>query len=80
MAVTTVSAKGQVVIPKAIRDALALRPGTRLVVSVEDGTVMLKPVGSRPEASLYGKYKGMDLLADLRDERRREKHRMRTRT
>lgn len=73
MAVTTVSGKGQVVIPKAIRDALALRPGTRLLVSVDDGKILLRPVTDRPEEGLYGKYKNAALLAELQEERLREK-------
>lgn len=73
MPVTTVSGKGQVVIPKAVRDALALQPGTRLFVSVDDGTILLKPVPDRPEEDLYGKYKDAALLSELQDERLREK-------
>ncbi len=73
MAVTTVSGKGQVVIPKAIRDALALRPGTRLLVSVDGGRILLRPVTDRPEEALYGKYKNAALLPELQEERLREK-------
>ncbi len=50
---TTVSTKGQVILPKAIRQALHWEAGTRLLVeSTQDG-VLLKPVRAfaetRPE-------------------------------
>ena len=41
---TTLSTKGQVVLPKPIRDALNLTNGSELVVEVHDGTVVMRPV------------------------------------
>jgi AbrB family looped-hinge helix DNA binding protein len=41
--ITTIDAGGRVVIPKAIRDALKLRPGTPLQVTVRDGAVLVEP-------------------------------------
>jgi AbrB family looped-hinge helix DNA binding protein len=41
---TTVSTKGQVILPKAIRDQLHWDPGTRLMVEDTDGGVLLKAV------------------------------------
>lgn len=41
--VTTVSTKGQVVLPKALRDRHGWKPGTRLVVEDAPGGVMLRP-------------------------------------
>ena len=45
---TVVSSKGQVVIPKPIREALGLRPGTLLRVSIEGGRVVLEPIREPP--------------------------------
>lgn len=39
---TTVSSKGQVVIPKAMRERLGLKPGDVLEVEEVDGTLLLK--------------------------------------
>jgi len=43
--VTRMSAKGQVVIPGDIRQAMALEPGTKFVVAAEGDTVILKRIG-----------------------------------
>jgi len=40
---TTVSTKGQVVIPAAIRDELKIEPGTRIAVRLEGGRIILDP-------------------------------------
>ncbi|MCE4613128.1 MAG: AbrB/MazE/SpoVT family DNA-binding domain-containing protein [Desulfurococcales archaeon] len=45
---TVMSSKGQVVIPKPVRDSLGLRPGTILRVRVEKGRVVLEPVAEPP--------------------------------
>ncbi len=41
--VTTLSTKGQVILPKAIRDRLHWEPGTRLVVEQTEEGVLLRP-------------------------------------
>jgi len=43
--VTRMSAKGQVVIPGDIRQALSLAPGTKFIVAGEGDTVILKRIG-----------------------------------
>ncbi len=39
----TLSSKGQVTIPKEMREALDLRPGDQLIYSVVDGQVVMTP-------------------------------------
>ena len=46
---TVVSRKGQVVIPKELREKLGLRMGTVLRVWVEGKRVILEPVSEPPE-------------------------------
>ena len=43
MATTTLSSKGQLVIPKEVRRALRLRAGSRLQVSLHEGRIILEP-------------------------------------
>jgi AbrB family looped-hinge helix DNA binding protein len=40
---STVSTKGQIVIPSAVREELEIEPGTRVAVRVEGGRVILDP-------------------------------------
>ncbi|MGE0714248.1 MAG: AbrB/MazE/SpoVT family DNA-binding domain-containing protein [Alphaproteobacteria bacterium] len=51
--ITTVSTRGRVVLPSAIRQRLGWRAGTRLVVEDTPGGVLLKPpsafAATRPE-------------------------------
>ena len=44
IATTTMSSKGQVVIPDKIRDLLHLKQGTEFVVLSSEGAVILKPI------------------------------------
>lgn len=44
---TTLSSKGQIVLPERARNQLRLTPGTKLVCEVRGGTILLKPQPSR---------------------------------
>jgi AbrB family looped-hinge helix DNA binding protein len=65
---TRLSSKGQVVIPRQIRDELGLVPGTRFQVRVDEGSIVLEPVTGSLIAELYGKFAGVDLLTELEKE------------
>lgn len=41
---TTVSSKGQLTIPKPVREALKLKPGTKVLLTLREGKVELEPV------------------------------------
>lgn len=66
-----VGPKGQVVLPKAIRQRLGIEPGDEVVVEEEDGHVTIHK--ARPLRELRGSLKdGPDMLADLEREHREE--------
>jgi antitoxin PrlF len=54
MSESTVTSKGQITIPKAVRDALRLEAGDRVYFEVRaDGSVLLKP-RNEPVERLFG--------------------------
>ena len=73
MEIVTVSSKGQIAIPKHLRDILNLSPGTKLSVSVRGPEIVL----SKQPAwkSLRGAGATYPLTAGLEDERRRDRER-----
>ena len=56
---TVLSERGQVVIPKDIRDALGLRKGTILEVTTENKKVILKPLGTNIKVKDWQELKGL---------------------
>jgi AbrB family looped-hinge helix DNA binding protein len=63
---TRVGAKGEVVIPGPLRDALGLGPGMEVVVTLEgDGLRIEKAVGEEP---LEGSLSELDLVGALEGE------------
>jgi AbrB family looped-hinge helix DNA binding protein len=66
------SSKGQLVIPKEIRDVLGLEAGTRLQLLVQNGKIVLEPLTQSPIDALYGKYAQVDLLGELEAEHQQE--------
>ncbi|MGO8758823.1 MAG: AbrB/MazE/SpoVT family DNA-binding domain-containing protein [Terracidiphilus sp.] len=77
----TVSSKGQLVIPAAIREALGIEPGTRVAIHQEGAEVVLRPETLAAKLRLIeemhgytaGGPSGTDmLLEDRRLERERE--------
>jgi AbrB family looped-hinge helix DNA binding protein len=75
-----VSSRGQVALPKAVREQLGLGDGVCLTVRVEGDEVILRkaPAGSWREWE--GRFKGSNLLRDLTLNRRKELASDRTRS
>ena len=78
---TTVSTKGQMVIPASIRESLGIEPGTRVAVRQEGTRVILEPATLAAKLRLIDKMCGItaggpslcdELLEDRRLERERE--------
>ena len=66
------SPKGQVVLPRTVREALGLGPGTVLKVACQGRKIVLEPVSPLMIDRLYGKFAGEPLLTDLEAEHRQE--------
>lgn len=67
----TVSSKGQVSIPKALREQAGLAPGTQLAVSLEDGKIVFSRLVPRLRR-WRGSLAGTNALRELETDHRRE--------
>jgi AbrB family looped-hinge helix DNA binding protein len=67
MRTVTISPKFQVVIPKAIREMLNLRPGQKVQAIVYDNRIELIPV--RPVKKMRGFVRGIDTTVLREDDR-----------
>jgi AbrB family looped-hinge helix DNA binding protein len=72
MAITKLSSKGQVVLPKEVRDKLGLHPGATLRVVVSGGKIEIEPLPKKLVDRLYGRYSGSKLVQALEKEHARE--------
>jgi AbrB family looped-hinge helix DNA binding protein len=73
---TTVSERGQTIIPLPIREELGITPATRLEWKVENGVIIVLPLPSDPVQSAVGILKGRgpatsDLLAERKANRKK---------
>ena len=56
---TTVTSKGQVTIPKAVRDLLGLEPGTQVDFRrAADGAIVIERADKKPAKSFFAKFRG----------------------
>jgi AbrB family looped-hinge helix DNA binding protein len=67
-----VSSRGQLALPKEVRDQLGLGEGACLTVRVEDDEVILRKAAPGDWRQWEGRFKGSDLLRDLARNRRKE--------
>lgn len=71
------SSKGQLVLPKYVRQELKLKPGAEFEVNIVDGKIILQPVLKQSElqeilTNLRQITHGMDLLDELEAEHQQE--------
>jgi len=74
------SSRGQLALPKEVRDQLSLGEGTFLTVRVEGDEVILRKALTGTWRNWEGQFKGSDLLGDLARNRRQELTRERKRS
>ena len=67
-----VGAKGQVVIPKDIREELGLQPGSEVEFERDGEAVRVVPAGSAATEGLRGRYASSGLAAALLADRAQE--------
>lgn len=72
---STVTTKGQLVIPSALRRRFGIREGTQVAFLVEDARLVLQPLTIEYIRRLRGSVKGeASALKVLAEERSRERH------
>jgi len=80
MAIVKISSKGQITIPKEIREALKLEPGDRIEIRVEGNIAILEPL-KKPSDSMRGLGRkvrkrlgasAVEIVRELRQEDREE--------
>ena len=70
--ITSVSTKGQFVIPAEMRTSLGIRPGTRIAVTQDGSRIVLEPVSEDLVEKTRGMFRGKpSLSAELKRQRRR---------
>ena len=69
---TRASAKGQIVIPAALRQKYGIKKGTRIVIIDNGNSIILKPMTEEYLKKLQGSLKGKGGLKTLLDERRKD--------
>ena len=73
---TTLSSKGQIVIPAALRKKLCIEAGTRIAIGCENNHLILQPLTEEFINSIRGSCKGKTSLVAARErEHRIEKDR-----
>jgi AbrB family looped-hinge helix DNA binding protein len=69
---TTVSTKGQLVIPQEMRETLGIGPGTRIAVTLQGPRIILEPVSEKLVDETRGMFAGGPSLSSLLKKTRAE--------
>ena len=78
MPVVTISSKGQLVIPKKIREALGIKPKQKILLKLVEDHAEIEPLPDDPIQHLCGIFKDhpvsltAELLKDREEDKRRE--------
>ena len=75
MTTTTITSKGQIVIPSKIRKHLNIKPGMRFVVQEQGRKIIVEKVDENYFDQFAGILKGTNATEELLKERKREKER-----
>jgi AbrB family looped-hinge helix DNA binding protein len=72
---TTVTSKGQIVIPSSMRRKLGIKEGTRIQIELDEDAkeIVLTPITRDYVHSLSGRLKGKGLLKALMAEKKKER-------
>ncbi len=72
---TYATVKGQIVIPATLRRKYGIKNGTKIIVTDNGDSIILKPVTEQYLINLQGSLKGRGGLKVLVEERRKDKER-----
>ena len=71
--ISTISTKGQFVIPAEMRTSLGIKPGTRIAVTQDGSRIVLEPVSEELVDKTRGMFRGKpSLSAELKRQRQRK--------
>jgi AbrB family looped-hinge helix DNA binding protein len=73
--ITTVSTKGQLVIPSEMRASLGIEPGTRIAVTLDGSRIVLETVSEELVDKTRGMLSGKTSLSEELRRQRRQKDR-----
>ena len=72
--ITTVSTKGQLVIPAEMRESLGIEPGSRIALTLQDARIILEPVSEKLVDETRGLLSGGPSLSKLLQQERRKEN------
>ena len=76
MSIATVSSKGQLIIPKELRDALSIKARQKVLVKLAEGRIEIIPLPEDPAEAFCGAFeKGSSLTGALLRGRKEDRHR-----